>query len=86
MLCDPLPQSRFTELSGMKLRTRSRSAHTHTTASQVACLYAGISMEPTLHAADVLEIIPYDNRPIRAGDVIFFLPSESEQRIDHRVF
>jgi signal peptidase I len=42
-------------------------------------------MEPTLRTTDLLEIMPYNDRPVRVGDVVFFLPPESEQCIVHRV-
>lgn len=42
-------------------------------------------MNPTLHEADLLEIVPYGEQTVRIGDVILFLPPEGEQLIVHRV-
>ena len=42
-------------------------------------------MNPTLREPEVMEIVPYGNRPSRVGDVVFFLPPETEQPIVHRV-
>lgn len=69
----------------MTLRTRSGSAYTQTMGSLAVGLHAGISMEPTLHAMDVLEIMPYNDRPVLVGDVIFFRPPENDQFIVHRI-
>lgn len=42
-------------------------------------------MHPTLNELDLLEIAPYGDLTIRAGDVIMFLPPEENQPIVHRV-
>jgi hypothetical protein len=47
--------------------------------------YVGPSMNPTLQEPEVMEIMPYCNRPMHAGDVIFFLPPEGDQPVVHRV-
>ncbi len=47
--------------------------------------YVGPSMNPTLREPEIMEIMPYDNRPLRVGDVAFFLPSETNQPVVHRV-
>ena len=49
------------------------------------CSYTGTSMNPTLSESDVLAIEPYDNRPVRIGDVVFFLPPQGEKPVVHRV-
>ena len=49
------------------------------------CSYTGTSMNPTLSESDVLAIEPYNNRPVRIGDVIFFLPPQREKPVVHRV-
>jgi signal peptidase I len=49
------------------------------------CAHTGTSMYPTLNEMDVLEIEPYGSRPIRAGDVIFFLSPEGCRPAVHRV-
>ncbi len=47
--------------------------------------YVGSSMNPTLREPEVIEIEPYGARPVRAGDVIFFLPPTADQPVVHRV-
>jgi hypothetical protein len=47
--------------------------------------YVGPSMNPTLCEPEIMEIAPYDNRPLRVGDVIFFLPPQNDQPVVHRV-
>lgn len=49
------------------------------------CAYEGSSMNPTLRDLDLLEMVPYDKRAIRVGDVIFLRPPEGDQPIVHRV-
>lgn len=48
-------------------------------------VYKGPSMNPTLKAPDVLEVIPYENRPIEVGDVIVFFSKPKNYYITHRV-
>jgi SynChlorMet cassette protein ScmC len=47
--------------------------------------YVGPSMNPTLREPEIMEIVPYDNRPLRVGDVVFFLPPETDQPVVHRI-
>jgi hypothetical protein len=47
--------------------------------------YVGPSMNPTLREPEIMEIMPYDSRPLRVGDVAFFLPPEADQPVVHRV-
>ena len=47
--------------------------------------YIGPSMNPTLREPEIMEILPYDVRPLRVGDVAFFLPPDVDQPIVHRV-
>ncbi len=47
--------------------------------------YVGPSMNPTLREPEIMEIMPYDSRPLRVGDVVFFLPPEADQPVVHRV-
>ncbi len=47
--------------------------------------YVGPSMNPTLREPALLEVEPYGNRPVRVGDVIFYLPPASDQPVVHRV-
>jgi len=47
--------------------------------------YVGPSMNPTLFEGDLLEIRPYESRPILSGDVIFFRNPEGNGYVVHRV-
>ncbi len=47
--------------------------------------YVGSSMNPTLREPEIMEIMPYDSRPLRVGDVAFFLPPQTDQPVVHRV-
>jgi len=47
--------------------------------------YIGPSMNPTLREPEMMEIVPYDSRRLRAGDVIFFLPPRTDQPVVHRI-
>jgi hypothetical protein len=47
--------------------------------------YVGPSMKPTLREPETMEIMPYDDRPVRVGDVAFFLSPEVDQPVVHRV-
>lgn len=47
--------------------------------------YVGPSMNPTLREPEVMEIVPYDSRPVRVGDVAFFLPTKADRPVVHRV-
>jgi SynChlorMet cassette protein ScmC len=47
--------------------------------------YVGPSMNPTLREPEIMEIMSYGSRPLRVGDVAFFLPPEADQPVVHRV-
>ena len=47
--------------------------------------YVGPSMNPTLREPEIMEIMPYDNTPLRVGDVVFFLPTETDHQVVHRI-
>ncbi|HEX2720190.1 MAG TPA: S26 family signal peptidase, partial [Candidatus Deferrimicrobium sp.] len=47
--------------------------------------YVGPSMNPTLREPEMMEIVPYDNRRVRVGDVVFFLPPQTDRPLVHRV-
>ena len=49
------------------------------------CAHTGTSMHPTLSELDLLEIKPYGQQPIRAGDVILFLLPRGGHPAVHRV-
>jgi hypothetical protein len=54
-------------------------------AGEFVAVYRGVSMNPTLREPDMLEIVPYEDRPIRAGDVVFFAPPGEKYMVVHRV-
>ena len=47
--------------------------------------YVGLSMNPTLREPEIMEIMPYNNRPLRVGDVAFLLSPKADQPIIHRI-
>lgn len=47
--------------------------------------YVGPSMNPTLREPEIMEIKPYDSTPLRVGDVVFFLPPETDHPVVHRI-
>lgn len=47
--------------------------------------YVGPSMNPTLCEPELMEIRPYGSRPLRIGDVTFFLPPDTDQPVVHRI-
>ncbi len=49
------------------------------------CGHIGSSMNPTLCEIDLLEVVPYGGRSIRAGDVVIFARPEGSHCIVHRV-
>jgi signal peptidase I len=48
-------------------------------------MYTGPSMNPTCRDPDLLEVIPYGDRPVRRGDIIYFRPPGSSYSVVHRV-
>ena len=60
--------------------------HEHATRSRYFLTnYVGSSMNPLLREGDGLHVVPYENRPIRPGDVIVFIPPGGGLKIVHRV-
>ena len=57
----------------------------NTTGIPLFAVYAGHSMHSTLQEPEIMEIIPYHTRPLRVGDVVFFLPPQKLQAVVHRV-
>lgn len=47
--------------------------------------YGGNSMKPTLREAELMEVSPYHDRPIRRGDVIYFTGHDKVTAVVHRV-
>ena len=48
-------------------------------------VYVGFSMNPTLKASDILQVVPYKGGKIQRGDVIVFRPPGSNHMVTHRV-
>ena len=57
----------------------------NTTDAMFFAAYVGPSMNPTLRETEIMEIQPYDSRPLHIGDVVFFLPPDAEQAVVHRI-
>lgn len=51
----------------------------------LAVTYHGPSMNPTLQHPDLLEVVPYGGKPIRRGDVVYYLPPTGVAKVIHRV-
>jgi len=47
--------------------------------------HMGPSMNPTLKSGDGLQVIPYDGKKIRLGDVVVFISPGDNRKIAHRV-
>jgi SynChlorMet cassette protein ScmC len=47
--------------------------------------YIGPSMNPTLREPEIMEVRPYGGRPLRIGDVIFFLSPKAGRPVVHRI-
>ena len=73
----------FASMRQQGLRSNSSSGDTPGTSFFAA--YVGPSMNPTLSEPEMMEILPYDNRPLRVGDVAFFLSPEVDQPVVHRI-
>jgi len=48
-------------------------------------IYTGTSMNPTLKTLDILQVMSYNGKRIRRGDIIVFLPPGSDRKSAHRV-
>jgi signal peptidase I len=69
----------------MERRLRPYALKDKRSGALIFCVHTGNSMHPTLVEHDLLEIEPYDRRPIHCGDVIFFMPPQGETAAIHRV-
>jgi len=47
--------------------------------------YTGSSMRPIFKPGDLLEVLPYEGRQVRCGDVIFFSCPRENCKVVHRV-
>ena len=55
------------------------------TSSPPSVVYTGPSMNPTLRQPDLLTVVPYGERPVRVGDVVYFPSPEKDHAVVHRV-
>jgi signal peptidase len=55
------------------------------TIEQKTVNYIGPSMNPIFKAGDRLQIVPYSQGKIRAGDVVFFISPKDGSKVVHRV-
>jgi hypothetical protein len=51
----------------------------------IPVIYRGPSMNPTLWEPDLLEVVPYQGRPMKRGDVVYFRRPSDEQMVVHRI-
>jgi len=69
----------------MRLKSVALSNYESTTGNVFFASYVGPSMNPTLCEPEMMEIVPYESRPPRVGDVAFFLSPGAEQPVVHRI-
>lgn len=70
--------------SGDRPAVAPAQGHAHRSQWFVFYAHAGASMTPTLQALDLLEVVPYGDKPIRVGDVVV-LRSPEGKLVAHRV-
>ena len=75
------PHSLHLSLSAMPLQ----NSNGNIPGTMFFAAYVGPSMNPTLREPEIMEIMPYDSRPLRVGDVAFFLPPEADRPVVHRI-
>ena len=63
----------------------SQNSNGNVSGAKFFAAYVGSSMNPTLREPEIMEIMPYDSRSVRVGDVAFFLPPEADQPVVHRI-
>lgn len=61
------------------------STHRNTPGTMFFAAYVGPSMNPTLREPEMMEVVPYGNRPLRVGDVVYFLPPQNDRPVVHRL-
>lgn len=54
-------------------------------AGHIPVVYSGSSMNPTLRAPDLLDIVPYLGEKPAVGDIICFSPARDKKNIVHRI-
>ena len=73
------------EWRGPSVRSAEDSHRRVAGIGSIYCLYHGGSMSPALRESEVLEVLPYDRFPIRAGDVVLAAPAGQNTLVVHRV-
>ena len=53
--------------------------------TMILAAYVGPSMNPTLREPEMMEIVPYGTRSVRAGDIVCFRPPSHDYQVVHRV-
>ncbi len=51
----------------------------------VPIVYSGPSMNPTLRAPDLLDVVPYHGEKTAVGDIICFTPAGGDKNVVHRI-
>jgi SynChlorMet cassette protein ScmC len=54
-------------------------------AGHIPIVYSGTSMDPTLKAPDLLDVVPYYGEKPLVGDIICFTPPGNEKNVVHRI-
>jgi hypothetical protein len=54
-------------------------------AGHIPVVYSGPSMNPTLRAPDLLDVVPYQGEKPAVGDIICFTPPGDEKNVVHRI-
>jgi len=54
-------------------------------AGHIPIVYSGPSMNPTLRAPDLLDVVPYHGEKPAVGDIICFTPPGDEKNVIHRI-
>jgi len=65
--------------------TSNSPGHLHRVKDRLYAVCQGASMLPTLRHGELMEIRPYDKRPVRPGDVVLFPGPEDGRLVVHRV-
>ncbi|MFQ5615134.1 MAG: SynChlorMet cassette protein ScmC [Anaerolineales bacterium] len=53
--------------------------------SVLPVVYTGPSMYPTLRDRELVDVVPYEDRPVCPGDIVYFQPPEGNHAVIHRV-
>lgn len=72
-------------LDGMHQIGSEPARNRNTPGTMFFAVYVGPSMNPTLREPEMMEIVPYGNRPLRVGDVVYCLPPQTDRPVVHRL-